>query len=71
MSGKQAIAAATSSSDTDVNSVNDGPGGTGRYVGGDDAEVVDRIRSTFSVKNRVVNVLTSNSAFLIFAVLVA
>jgi len=35
-----------------VNSVSDGPGGTGRYVGGDDAEVDDRIRSTFSVKNR-------------------
>jgi len=52
LSGKQAIAAATSSNDTDVNSVNDGPGGTGRYVGGDDAEVVDRIRSTFSVKNQ-------------------
>jgi len=42
LSGKQAIAAATSTNDTDVNSVNDGPGGTGRYVGGNDAEVFEK-----------------------------
>jgi len=52
-SGKQAIAAATSSNDTDVNSVNDGPSGTGRYVGGDDAEVVDRIRSTYAYEGYI------------------
>jgi len=48
LSGSRAVAAATSSDDSGANLVNVAPCGEERNVGGDEPDVVDPIRSTFS-----------------------